>query len=131
MIDFWAALGLAVVDEPFLAKVLKVREDPKALTDLVNQDYNFHLSRFEVAEFADFLGHSEVVDSMHAMHQFWNPKICEVSLTYDPNYVHVKPTLEMIEAMYKANQRRAEVDTDLQHFLGAWNPEKRGGHSVK
>lgn len=126
MIDFWAALGLAVVDEPFLAKVLEVREDRKALTNLVNQEYNFHLSRFEVAEFADFLGHGEVIDCMHAMHKFWNPKICEVSLTYDPDYVHVKPSLEVIEAMYKANERR-ERDTDLQRFLRAWKPEKSHG----
>jgi hypothetical protein len=130
MIDFWAALGLAVVDEPFLAKVLKARKDPKALTKVVNRDYNFHLSRFEVAEFADFLGHKKVIESMRAMHEFWNPRICEVSLTFDPDYVHVKPSPEMIKALSKSNGRQVQ-DANLRRFLKSWDKGHKGAEHLR
>lgn len=148
MIDFWAVLGLAIVDVPFRDKVLEVRKDLKELTDWVNKENNFQLSRFEVKEFADFMGHDVVKHCMEEMHKIWNPRICGPSLTYEAGYVHEKPSLEVIEAMRDLVTPKPEVSAAkldpaeeraqreeqerkkeaLKAFLAAWDEKKGTGH---
>ena len=99
MIDFWAVMGLAIVDVPFQKEVFRAKDDVRALTKVVNGKYSFHLSRFEVREFSDFMKNPGVLDNLKALHRFWMPKICEVSLTFEKGYVHPKPDETVLAAM--------------------------------
>ncbi|MGH9320187.1 MAG: hypothetical protein ACRD21_13530 [Vicinamibacteria bacterium] len=139
MKEFWTVLGLSIVDEPFRAEVLEKRESTEELTKLLNRDHCFHLSRFEVKELQDFMGHSKVIQCMEDMHSFWRPKWCEVSKTYDRRYVQVKPSDEAIRAIRRnatlghevpRTEEQEREDKALQEFLTGWDEGNgHGGHS--
>ncbi|HEU0178371.1 MAG TPA: hypothetical protein VFV58_29250 [Blastocatellia bacterium] len=49
MIEYWAALGLAIIDHEFLESLVKAKKDGRKLRGIV-KDYGFRLSRYELGE---------------------------------------------------------------------------------
>jgi hypothetical protein len=49
MIEYWAVLGLAIIDEEFLETLAKAKRDIGKLRKVV-KDYGFRLSRYEMGE---------------------------------------------------------------------------------
>jgi hypothetical protein len=96
MIEYWATLGLAIIDEEFLEALDKAKRDIGKLRRVV-KDYGFRLSRYELGELQRVINekdpkHSKVTvpDLMRQIHHFiWvEEDPCWPAMTPHPKYRH-------------------------------------------
>ncbi|MEW6210823.1 MAG: hypothetical protein AB1631_20830, partial [Acidobacteriota bacterium] len=63
MIEYWAVLGLAVVDHHFREALFRARED-RSLLDRLMKEHCFRLSRYELGELQRVISTPGVVERL-------------------------------------------------------------------
>ncbi len=96
MIEYWAALGLAIIDEEFREALAKAKRDTGKLRKLA-KDYGFRLSRYELGELQRVINGKDpknskvnVLDMMYQIHDLiWvHEDPCWPAMTPNHKYRH-------------------------------------------
>ncbi len=96
MIEYWAVLGLAIIDEEFREALAKAKRDTGKLRRIV-RDYGFRLSRYELGELQRVINSKDpkdpkvnVLDLMHKIHHliWFEDDPCWPAMTPNPKYRH-------------------------------------------
>lgn len=96
MIEYWAVLGLAIIDEEFLEALSKAKRDIGKLRKVV-KDYGFRLSRYEMGELQRVINvknhenrKGNVLDLMGQIHHliWFEEDPCWPAMTPNDRYRH-------------------------------------------
>ncbi|HWQ33661.1 MAG TPA: hypothetical protein VNQ79_12480 [Blastocatellia bacterium] len=96
MIEYWAVIGLACLDDEF-RKALEGKKEKDAEFEGYLKDQGFRLSRYEVGEVKRLIGIPEVIQGMDLIYRFeWNQFIsCLTAKLPDEKYKH--PTFILVD----------------------------------
>jgi|SRR5215470_16096298 len=93
MIEYWAVIGLACLDDEFREKLVKAKGNARTLNQLM-KDNCFRLSLYELGEVQRLMRIPKVVESMEAIYDAeWSEEtICWTAKTFNPRYLHPQET---------------------------------------
>jgi hypothetical protein len=96
MIEYWAVIGLACLDDEF-REALEDKIENDAEFEGYLKDQGFRLSRYEVGEVKRLIGIPEVIQGMDQIYRReWNQFIsCLTAKSPDPTYKH--PTFTLVD----------------------------------
>ena len=89
MIELYAVIGLASLDDEFREKLEDSKEDMSSLANVL-KDYSFRLSLYEIGEVQRLMHIRKVVECMDTIYQeYWDEGcVCLTAMTLNDRYAH-------------------------------------------